>query len=328
MEFLEAVRVLSAHRDYCGVLLEVPSNGWDQAFSALSSAVREAAEDRGITLSGPFPSARGPYVLARCRGPGSCERLLASLSHGIALDGCSGTIEVVPFDSDTACVSSDDERMLVSAYCFVKQEAATLIAEGALRSFSPADPESWCVDSGPVTGNIPAYEVTTILQRAMVTGMSVRLVGRCATPKPVIAEQGTHGVTMIVGELFLPSAAALRLAQAMEFLQGFLNEHAACVEYAFITLHPVGNLVAEYIAGRGMIGLDRVRARPTDLAHDAYWFQILGPGHLERLGNPPLNVIPLANGRVGVTLGESVAWATSEPELDEARHILAPLFAQ
>ena len=45
-----------------------------------------------------------------------------------------------------------------------------------------------------------------------------------------------------------------------------------------------------------------------EMAFDAFPYQILGPGHLARLGGPPPGAEDLGGGRVGVAIGDPASW--------------------
>lgn len=72
---------------------------------------------------------------------------------------------------------------------------------------------------------------------------------------------------------------------------------------------------------------------PDIAVPDAFWWQILGPGHIQRLGTPstlPANAAPLGDGQhYEVTLGEPDQWLADNPTRDQvraqARKALAPL---
>jgi len=50
------------------------------------------------------------------------------------------------------------------------------------------------------------------------------------------------------------------------------------------------------------------------LVPDAMWFQILSPGHVDRLGGPPECAEDLGEGRYGLTVGEPEQWLPSHPD--------------
>jgi hypothetical protein len=49
-----------------------------------------------------------------------------------------------------------------------------------------------------------------------------------------------------------------------------------------------------------------------ELVLDAFWYQVLGPGHLRRLGRRPPGAAPLPSGRVELTLGEARTWLAAD----------------
>lgn len=306
--------------------MEAPPNEWDAAANALSLSAFSTSSNDGTSISGPFPSARGPYILVSCVDLQGCERLLAQLLHGALEAGFTRKPVVVPFGSRAPCISAVDDRPLAAAYIFPSREAVSMVLSRIVPNVALKDLPTWCVDSGPVTGQIDSEHIVPLLQQGMTAHASLRLLAQLHLPAPLLAQQTMQGPAFILGELHSPDAPTLKLAESMERLRLLTVELAEYVEYAFITVQGVGQLVAEHIRGRGQVGLDLVRFQPSELAHDAYWFQILGPSHLKRLGHPLRDVVPLVDGRVGLSFGRANAWVTAHPQLDQPRSVLAPLF--
>lgn len=65
-----------------------------------------------------------------------------------------------------------------------------------------------------------------------------------------------------------------------------------------------------------------------EIVLDGYWHQLLGPGHLARLGGPPEGSVPIGNGWASLTVGEPEVWAGGGAQRDhlraQARALLAP----
>jgi hypothetical protein len=65
-----------------------------------------------------------------------------------------------------------------------------------------------------------------------------------------------------------------------------------------------------------------------ELLFDAYPSQVLGPGHLRRLGRPPAGAVPLGAGRFEYAAGDARHWLPGRPQRDSelaaARRALAP----
>jgi hypothetical protein len=63
------------------------------------------------------------------------------------------------------------------------------------------------------------------------------------------------------------------------------------------------------------------------LVPDAMWYQVLSPGHLERLGGPPQGAVPLRDGAYELTVGEPEQWLPGHPDRypvrDRCRELLA-----
>ncbi|WP_239341837.1 hypothetical protein [Frankia sp. CiP3] len=66
---------------------------------------------------------------------------------------------------------------------------------------------------------------------------------------------------------------------------------------------------------------------PELLVPDGMWYQVLSPGHVQRLGGPPPGARPLADGWVELTVGEAEQWVPGHPDrpdvLADARELLA-----
>jgi len=99
--------------------------------------------------------------------------------------------------------------------------------------------------------------------------------------------------------------------------------------YAFVVFDPDFN---EGLGARfqraGEAPYLRVNQLCDEVVLDGYWYQILGPGHLARLGGPPPGSRPLAEGRVELIVGEPEDWANGGPERarlrDRARKLFGP----
>jgi hypothetical protein len=63
------------------------------------------------------------------------------------------------------------------------------------------------------------------------------------------------------------------------------------------------------------------------LVPDAMWYQVLSAGHLERLGEPPPEAVPLREASYELTIGEPEQWLPGHPDrsalLDRGRALLA-----
>nr|BFE74119.1 hypothetical protein GCM10020092_074200 [Actinoplanes digitatis] len=55
------------------------------------------------------------------------------------------------------------------------------------------------------------------------------------------------------------------------------------------------------------------------LVPDAMWFQVLSPGHINRLGEPPEGAEDLGEGRHGLTIGDPEQWLPTHPDSPTVR---------
>ena len=107
----------------------------------------------------------------------------------------------------------------------------------------------------------------------------------------------------------------------------------ACTGGAYAYLTPVAadrrSPVSGFGSGTALDVPDWPEGRPGDAdgtlgdladvaALDAFWYQVLGPGHLARTGPLP-EARPLQGGRVGLTLGEFTDWIDEERALTGRR---------
>jgi hypothetical protein len=114
-----------------------------------------------------------------------------------------------------------------------------------------------------------------------------------------------------------PAMDAAALTAASQALRDEARQLAPEAAYAFIATAPT---FAGLVSGPGRLQLpDRYLdtsqlARVADeLALDAFWHQILSPGHLRALGpSPPPGAVPLARGRMELTLGDPLAWLATD----------------
>ncbi|MGC5020335.1 hypothetical protein [Micromonospora sp. DT47] len=71
-------------------------------------------------------------------------------------------------------------------------------------------------------------------------------------------------------------------------------------------------------------GVDMLR---DFLVPDAMWYQVLSPGHLDRLGGPPPGAVPLTADRFEVTIGEPEQWLPDHADryrvIERGRELLA-----
>lgn len=56
-----------------------------------------------------------------------------------------------------------------------------------------------------------------------------------------------------------------------------------------------------------------------EIVFDAYPYQVLGPGHLRRLGEMPAGALPLEGDRFELQLGEITSWMVVPPPPDDPR---------
>ena len=118
-----------------------------------------------------------------------------------------------------------------------------------------------------------------------------------------------------------------------------MNRLAPEVAHAFVSIEPTFNSVVTdtHLSDEAIYddeGLYRPRSMVNEACDevvlDAYHHQVLGPGHVARLGAAPEGSTVLGGGRVALTLGSAVDWEPGSPaRAEQRRHgrtLLASLF--
>jgi hypothetical protein len=132
-----------------------------------------------------------------------------------------------------------------------------------------------------------------------------------------------------------PALDEAALLDRIARLERIATERSAEVSLAMLTTHPhlaaVLNVWPPTTLSRQVPGGARresVYHVCDELLFDACPYQVLGPGHLGRLGGPPPGGVPLPGGRVGFAAGDPSAWLPDSPDRDralaDARRTLAP----
>ncbi|WP_433293072.1 hypothetical protein ACQP2F_29695 [Actinoplanes sp. CA-030573] len=168
--------------------------------------------------------------------------------------------------------------------------------------------------------------VTEALRPALAMHVPVAIVASdFASTATVAAVEGT--LLGAVKQATL-TAAGQDVAAAMRGQRDLLAAHAGELAWAGVDAVPTAReaLSAQWSGRR-----PAAEYVPDLLVPEAMWFQVLSPGHLDRLGGPPPGAVPLPGGRAGLTVGEPEQWLPGHPagaELRErARGLLAACLA-
>lgn len=111
-----------------------------------------------------------------------------------------------------------------------------------------------------------------------------------------------------------PGATDDDLLAAIEVFQDLARSFASHLAYAFIIIPPSFASFRASSPATEWVGLGGEAPGPDldmlcdQYAFDGFMWQILGPGHLRRLGGAPDGTRPLPGGRVELTIGEPSAW--------------------
>ncbi|MGY0006269.1 hypothetical protein [Micromonospora sp. I033] len=157
-----------------------------------------------------------------------------------------------------------------------------------------------------------------------------------ATTVTLVADDGPVAAATVGASLRdAAPAAALTLAPAgaegMHELRELLRAHADTVVWAGVTVEPDAARLLDHgwspRNGPGQAPPPDVAALADLLVPEPMWYQILSPGHLERLGGPPPGAVPLPAGRVELTIGEPEQWLPGHPDAAAVRRRARDLLA-
>lgn len=113
------------------------------------------------------------------------------------------------------------------------------------------------------------------------------------------------------------------VADRMRGQRDFVRAHAETLIWAGIQ----AAADAQYLLSAGYLDRDGSQQVADLLVPDAMWWQLLSPSHLDRLGGPPPGALPLADGRMELTVGEPEQWLPDHPDREavraQARELLA-----
>lgn len=128
-----------------------------------------------------------------------------------------------------------------------------------------------------------------------------------------------------------PKVGDDELVSMAEDLADLARRFAPAVAQAFVTIDDIPSIASGYNTVPG--GAPEVVERTCDeFVFDGFAWQILGPGHVARLGSLPPGARPLDGGRVEVAFGTWQDWLPTEPERraavqQQARSVLSPLLS-
>ena len=126
-------------------------------------------------------------------------------------------------------------------------------------------------------------------------------------------------------------ALAAELRTVIDGLAGELGHAYLSIEPTFASVVTTGALSDEDVHDEQGVYRPRHRVHQVcdEAVLDAYHYQVLGPGHLARLGGTPAGSVALADGRVGLALGSTADWQPGTAGRAEVRRagraLLAPL---
>jgi hypothetical protein len=208
-------------------------------------------------------------------------------------------------------------------------EAAAWVASGATTGQVAVDVEG-------MSFGLNAEHCLPLLEECQTAGcLQATLLGG-VRPERVRAAMGffegpVSAVALIGGG---PAAAESELAEDAGALRSLARRLARDVAYGYITvgepLMPLGSKPAtEWWLSEGGGGRPaEVDLLVDEVVFDGFFYQVLGPRHLTRSGEPPPGARPLDGQRVELQVGDLSSWISDGPERvavrEEARRLLRP----
>lgn len=120
-------------------------------------------------------------------------------------------------------------------------------------------------------------------------GRPLRALALCSSPSQSHLALGAGGPT-----------AVAELPAAFERLTAMARRRAEALAYGFIDLAPT------FLRFAG--AHHPLEPFCDEAVFDGFPYQVLGPGHLQRLGGPPPGARPIAAGRVEISAGDLTSW--------------------
>jgi hypothetical protein len=269
----------------------------------------------------------GPYVYIDA--PGVDEELLHRypelVAHRLADAGQPQAVVTVPEPSERLeQLANSPLAVLLVGFTMPGSLAPTTTlprswierATAWLQQDSPEQATMWGIGPWVVEFSVSAAAAAGLLLDFNRTATSCVLVG------------GEEGAVRSVRLEFLPrpwlvlATAGPALddparAAAAEALQEQARELAPEAAYAGIAMAPtlavgIGGPGPPFQAPNRYVDANSFALVADELALDAFWYQVLGPGQLQRLDQPPPGAAPLAGGRVELTLGEARTWLAAD----------------
>jgi hypothetical protein len=268
----------------------------------------------------------GPYVYIDA--PGVDEELLHRypelVAHRLADAGQPQAVVTVPEPTERLeQLANSPLAVLLVGFTMPGSAAETTLprswierATAWLQHDSPEQATMWGIGPWVVEFSVSAAAAAGLLLDFNRTATSCVLVG------------GEEGTVRSVRLEFLPrpwlvlATAGPALddparAAAAEALREQARELAPAAAYAGIAMAPtlaagIGGPGPPFQAPNRYVDAESFARVADELALDAFWHQVLSPGHLQRLDRPPPGAAPLAGGRMELTLGEARTWLAAD----------------
>jgi hypothetical protein len=269
----------------------------------------------------------GPYVYIDA--PGVDEELLHRypelVAHRLAEAGQPQAVVAVPEPTERLeQLANSPLAVLLFAFTMpVSLAPATTLppswierATAWLQQDSPEQAMMWGIGPWVVEFSVPAAAAAGLLLDFNRTASSCALVS------------GDEGAVRSVRLEFLrtpwlvlatagPALDDPARAAAAEALQEHARELAPEAAYACIATAPalaagIGGPGPPFQAPNRYVDADSFALVADELVLDAFWHQVLSPGHLRRLGRRPPGAASLPSGRVELTLGEARTWLAAD----------------
>ncbi|MFI7372137.1 hypothetical protein ACIBSW_18770 [Actinoplanes sp. NPDC049668] len=194
----------------------------------------------------------------------------------------------------------------------LRSAARALVRGPACQGWQLAVAQEW-IGAVPARGlvlstpvEVPAGELTATLAPMLAAETTVIVIAGADPVESAVAAEGFGR-----GELALMHAGP-GWAAGMRRQRDLARRFAGRVDWTGVT----AEADAERLLTTGWWDPARPSAEwlADALVPDAMWFQVLSPGHVDRLGGPPEGAENLGEGRHGLTVGDPEQWLPTHPD--------------
>jgi hypothetical protein len=297
---------------------------------ALPGALAGVAWPPGLThVSRPAPVPGGAVVLLDL-GAAPTEQIPASMARALEAAGLGdAVIEAPPVIGDRYAMA---QAYGPAARSWLRGPLSRVPSAGWLLDVAGV----WLREHGPPTAVIISVEAPVAWPEVRPLADAVLAAGHSVTFTAGDLSAGVTAAAVGHGYALAPEATLTTARPSGEKAADALLEQREVLRSGASRLVWAGaaptRTAGDFLLPRWTA--DEPGGRPDvtllgDLAvPDALWYQILSPGHLDRLGGPPPDAVELPDGRFELTLGEPEEWLPECPDRlllqAKGRELLAP----